>query len=82
MGADNAGVPFAGVSSLSRLMGLSNPEDGRSQHLLLTRTGKQLATQTATATQAMEAELNQRLSSAEHAMLIELLDKLARPPVA
>ncbi len=59
-----------------------NPEDGRSQHLLLTRAGKQLATQTATATQAMEAELNQHLSRAEHAMLIELLDKLARPPVA
>lgn len=54
-----------------------NPEDGRSQHLLLTRAGKQLATQTAAATQAMEAELNQRLSRAEHAMLIELLDKLA-----
>ncbi len=59
-----------------------NPDDGRSQLLVLTRQGKQLALQMAAAAQAMEAELNQRLSRAEHAMLIELLDKLAGAPTA
>ena len=54
-----------------------NPEDGRSQRLVLTRSGRHLAAQTAAAAEAMEAELHQRLSRAEHAMLIELLDKLA-----
>jgi DNA-binding MarR family transcriptional regulator len=57
-----------------------NPADGRSQHLLLTRSGRQLAAQTAAAAQAMDAEINQRLSKAEHAMLIELLDKLTGLP--
>ncbi len=57
-----------------------NPLDGRSQHVLLTRQGLQLAQQAAAAAQPMEAELLARLSAAEHGMLIELLDKLAGPP--
>jgi DNA-binding MarR family transcriptional regulator len=54
-----------------------HPEDGRSQNVVLTSKGQKLAQQAATAAQAMQAQALQRLSRAEHAMLIELLDKLA-----
>lgn len=56
-----------------------NPADGRSQLIVLTRAGRQLATKAAAAAGPMEAELDARLSRAEHAMLIELLGKLAGP---
>jgi DNA-binding MarR family transcriptional regulator len=52
--------------------------DRRSQHVMLTETGHALADEIATKTPAMEAELDGCLSRAERAMLIELLDKVAR----
>jgi DNA-binding MarR family transcriptional regulator len=52
--------------------------DRRSQHLLLTAAGRRLAQDAAAAAGPMEQEWQQRLTRGEHAMLIELLDKLAR----
>ena len=59
-----------------------NPADGRSQHIVLTEKGQRLARDTAAAAAPMERELQQHLSRAEHAMLIELLCRLSgrRPP--
>lgn len=54
-----------------------NPADGRSQHLVLTDKGRRLARSAADAAVPMEQELQARLTHAEHAMLIELLGKLA-----
>jgi DNA-binding MarR family transcriptional regulator len=54
-----------------------NPADGRSQHILLTDKGLRLARDSAAAAVPMERELQQRLTRAEHAMLIELLCRLA-----
>ena len=53
-----------------------NPKDGRSQHVSLSAKGLQLAQRAAQAAIPMETELMGRLTSAEHAMLIELLLKL------
>jgi DNA-binding MarR family transcriptional regulator len=52
--------------------------DRRSQHVLLTDAGRALAEHARTLTPPMEAELDDCLSRAERAMLIELLDKVAR----
>lgn len=57
-----------------------NPADGRSQHIVLTEAGRKTARDSAAAAQPMERELQQGLSPAEHAMLIELLTKLAGGP--
>lgn len=59
-----------------------NPADGRSQHIALTEAGRRLARQSAAAANPMESALQQRLSRAEHAMLIQLLCRLAgtKPP--
>ena len=54
-----------------------SPLDGRSQNIVLTATGRQLADDTAAAAAPMEAELSDRLSRAERLMLIELLRKVA-----
>jgi len=54
-----------------------NPLDGRSQNVVLTDKGRRLARDAAGAAAPMEHELRSRLSRAEHAMLIELLGKLA-----
>jgi MarR family transcriptional regulator for hemolysin len=54
-----------------------NPNDGRSQHIVLTAKGRRMAEQTAAAAAPMECGLQTRLSRAEHAMLIELLCRLA-----
>jgi DNA-binding MarR family transcriptional regulator len=54
-----------------------NPMDGRSQHILLTDKGLRMAHDAAAVVPPMERELLTRLSPAEHAMLIELLAKLA-----
>ena len=54
-----------------------NPADGRSQHILLTEAGQRMARETAAAAVPMERELERPLSAAEHAMLIELLGRLA-----
>ncbi|WP_338414905.1 MarR family transcriptional regulator [uncultured Sphaerotilus sp.] len=56
--------------------------DRRSQHVMLTDSGRALADEIATKTPAMEGELDGCLSRAERALLIELLDKIARhqPP--
>ena len=57
-----------------------NPDDGRSQNIVLTDKGQRLARDTAAASVPMERELQSRLSRAEHAMLIELLCRLAGTP--
>jgi DNA-binding MarR family transcriptional regulator len=54
-----------------------NPADGRSQHVVFTPEGRKIAEAAAAAAQPMERELQKRLTRAEHAILIELLDKLA-----
>jgi DNA-binding MarR family transcriptional regulator len=54
-----------------------NPNDGRSQYIVLTKAGQALARDAMAAATPMEQELLERLSRAEHAMLIELLGKLA-----
>lgn len=59
-----------------------NPLDGRSQHVRLTEKGARLARQATAASKIMEAAHRQPLSSAEHAMLIELLIKLSTPYAA
>ena len=59
-----------------------NPLDGRSQHVLITPAGRRQAEASAAAARPMEQELLERLSPAEHAMLIELLLKLSGPPRA
>ncbi len=51
--------------------------DGRSHNIVLTDAGRQLADNSAAAATPMEAELADRLSHAEHLMLIELLRKVA-----
>jgi DNA-binding MarR family transcriptional regulator len=56
--------------------------DRRSQNVVLTPAGDTLARATAAAALPMEQELRHRLSSAEHAMLVELLAKLAQRPGA
>lgn len=57
-----------------------NPADGRSQHIVLTDLGQRTARDAAAAAVPMERDLLDRLSRAEHAMLIELLCKLAGRP--
>ena len=57
-----------------------NPADGRSQHIVLTERGGTLARDAARAGGSMEDEIASRLTPAEHAMLIELLGKLAGRP--
>lgn len=52
--------------------------DRRSQHVLLTDAGRELAARAHECTPRMEAELADCLSPAERAMLIELLGKVAR----
>ncbi len=54
-----------------------NAADGRSQHVMLTDRGRKLGRDTAAAAEPMERELLGHLSRAEHAMLIELLSKVA-----
>jgi DNA-binding MarR family transcriptional regulator len=54
-----------------------NPRDGRSQHIVLTDQGQRLAHDAAAAAGPMERQLLERLTRAEHAMLIELLSRLA-----
>jgi DNA-binding MarR family transcriptional regulator len=68
-----------GLQARGLLQRHPNPEDGRSQHVLLTEKGHRLAHQAAAASKVMEAEVRQPLSAAEHALLNELLDKLSRP---
>ena len=57
-----------------------NPDDGRSQHIVLTEKGLRVARDSAAAALPMERELQGPLSRAEHAMLIELLSRLAGHP--
>jgi DNA-binding MarR family transcriptional regulator len=59
-----------------------NPLDGRSQLIVLTEDGRTLAMAARAAAVPMEADWSTRLSPAEHAMLIELLAKLAGKPNA
>lgn len=54
-----------------------NAADGRSQQLRLTDKGQRITRDAIAAAEPMERELLQHLSRAEHAMLIELLGKLA-----
>lgn len=55
-----------------------NETDRRSQHILLTRQGAALARKAYEISLTMENEPLRHLSSAERAMLIELLQKVAR----
>jgi DNA-binding MarR family transcriptional regulator len=55
-----------------------NPRDGRSQNVVLTDAGCRLASEAAAAAAPMEDDLRARLTRAEQAMLIELLEKLCR----
>lgn len=54
--------------------------DRRSQNIVLTPPGQALAREVAAAAATMETELDDRLSPAEHALLIELLGKAAAGP--
>jgi DNA-binding MarR family transcriptional regulator len=54
-----------------------NPDDGRSQYIVLSDAGRQLARSSEAAAATMERDLMNRLSRAERAILIELLQKLA-----
>jgi DNA-binding MarR family transcriptional regulator len=56
---------------------IPNPADKRSQHIVLTDAGLDVAHRAMAAAPAMERKLTERLSSAERAMLIELLGKVA-----
>lgn len=70
-------VLLDGLQARGMLLRERNPDDGRSQHVVLTARGRKLALQAAEAAQPMERALQEhRLSPAEHAMLIELLGKL------
>jgi DNA-binding MarR family transcriptional regulator len=69
-----------GLQARGLLQRRPNPQDGRSQHVRLTEKGGRLARQAEEAAQAMETEVRQPLSAAEHAMLIELLLKLSGHP--
>lgn len=51
--------------------------DRRSQNIVLTSAGRALALEAAAASEAMEGELNRCLTSAERALLIELLRKVS-----
>ena len=53
-----------------------NPDDGRSQHIVLTAAGTRLARTCAAVAEPMERDVRDRLTHAEHAMLIELLCKV------
>jgi len=66
-----------GLQARSLIQRERNAADGRSQHVLLTDRGRKLARDAAAAAEPMERELLTHLSRAEHAMLIELLAKLA-----
>jgi DNA-binding MarR family transcriptional regulator len=67
-----------GLQSRRLIQRERNAADGRSQHVMLTDGGRKLARNAAAAAEPMERELLGQLSRAEHAMLIELLGKLAR----
>lgn len=58
-----------------------NPLDGRSQHIVLSSKGAQLAGKAVRAAASLEATLLQRLSTSEHATLITLLAKLVNPGI-
>ena len=73
---------LAGMQTRGWLARERHPSDGRSQHIVLTAKGRQLAQRSAAAAVAMERELASRLSAAEHAMLIELLCKAAGRPTS
>ncbi len=55
-----------------------NPADGRSQQVVIGSKGARIVRDAMTAAELMERQLKVHFSRAEHAMLIELLDKLAK----
>lgn len=55
-----------------------SPHDRRAQHIRLTRTGRALAKKAHEISLGMEQEALQHLSDAERAMLLELLQRVAR----
>ena len=55
-----------------------SPHDRRAQHIRLTRTGRTLAKKAHELSLGMEHEALQHLSDAERAMLLELLQRVAR----
>lgn len=70
-------VLLDGLQKRGLILRERNPDDGRSQHVVLTPEGLALSQAAARAAEPMERQLQSRLSRAEHAMLIELLGKLA-----
>jgi DNA-binding MarR family transcriptional regulator len=56
-----------------------NPHDRRAQHIRLTRSGRALARKAHEISLGMEQTALQHLSDAERAMLLELLQRVARP---
>jgi len=76
--APNLTVLLDRMQSRALIDRLRSPVDRRSQQVRLTPAGARFASDLAAGTPAMEAELQGSLSAGERAMLLELLDKLAR----
>lgn len=67
-----------GLQARGLLRRQRNPADGRSQFIVLTDAGTELARRGAEAATHSERDLLRRMTPAEHAMLIELLRKAYR----
>jgi DNA-binding MarR family transcriptional regulator len=78
LSAPNLTILLDRLQDRGALQRVRSEVDRRSQHVMLTDAGRALADEITTRTPAMEAELDGCLSRAERAMLIELLDKVAR----
>ncbi|MEY2872634.1 MAG: hypothetical protein RLZZ373_5 [Pseudomonadota bacterium] len=78
LSAPNLTILLDRLQDRGALQRVRSEVDRRSQHVMLTDAGRALADEITIRTPAMEAELDGCLSRAERAMLIELLDKVAR----
>lgn len=78
LSAPNLTILLDRVQDRGLLQRVRSEIDRRSQHVMLTDAGRALADEITAKTPAMEAELDGCLSRAERALLIELLDKIAR----
>ncbi|MEN9485844.1 MarR family transcriptional regulator [Sphaerotilus montanus] len=78
LSAPNLTILLDRMQDRGMLQRVRSEVDRRSQHVMLTDAGRALTDEIATKTPAMEAELDSCLSRAERALLIELLDKIAR----
>jgi DNA-binding MarR family transcriptional regulator len=78
LSAPNLTILLDRMQDRGALQRVRSEVDRRSQHVMLTDAGHALAEQARALTPPMEADLDDCLSRAERAMLIELLDKVAR----